>query len=131
MLNTQEKNIQGLKEKLNLVEDKALTTEGVESIVKNNFGLEWAQLSKFGNGQIIRDQLESSTIESSLLVEYLAIIVNIQLILSTLKAEYNGCPITCENIGLLMKVNVKSTDITCGKLFEFLEKHKEELSISY
>mmetsp|Transcript_72009 Transcript_72009/g.155548 ORF Transcript_72009/g.155548 Transcript_72009/m.155548 type:complete len:204 (+) Transcript_72009:87-698(+) len=73
---------------------------------------------------------DKNQIETNIVLEYFAIIQQINHILKVVKSEFKGVELVCENIGLLLKINLQGVDLSCGRVFQFLDTNKEQLRIS-
>jgi len=54
----------------------------------------------------------------------------ILLIVDKLSESFVNSQMTMENIGLLLRININSDKMTCGKLFTLLENVSDMLNIS-
>lgn len=123
-------DIQKLSEILGINKSR-MDVESIESNVSLIFDnkLHWQKLMTFGNGKIIAEQPEA---DSTLVVEFLLVIVHIIRLIDELKSNFPDCDIQMENIGQLLRFNICGKNgLTCGKLFNVMDSKQTELNINY
>lgn len=109
------------------IEQGRLNVTQIRFHVENFFEgrLQWDEICKFGNGRIIYEQLydkimncesESLTVDSFLFVEFLLVIKQISRIINELNVKFKGCQFEMENIGQLLRFNIRASEINCGSL---------------
>lgn len=121
--------------------DDNLTLPKIKKIVADFFTgqLDWEDISKFGNGKIITEQMTDaegneldpdSTVDAALLIEFMLVIRQISRIMIKLKSEFNDMKVEMENIGTLLRFNIQAANVNCGNLFNLLDSNHATLMIN-
>jgi len=104
-----------------------------------NDQLSWDDISKFGNGRIITEQLtdaegneldSDSTVDAALVIEFLLVIRQISRIMGKLRTEFSDMKVEMENIGTLLRFNIQASNVNCGNLFTILDSNHANLMIN-